>query len=52
MKKEFSATLEQGRITSVLERFTMCVLSADNGKDAIQALMDNPAIDIRPWLHR
>jgi len=33
-------------MTSVLERFKMQVVSAENGKDAIQILMDQPGIDI------
>ncbi|MDB6033152.1 MAG: sensor hybrid histidine kinase, partial [Verrucomicrobiales bacterium] len=33
-------------MTSVLERFKMNVVSAENGKDAIQLLMDNPDVDI------
>ena len=33
-------------MTSVLERFKMRVVSAENGKDAIQILMDQPGIDI------
>jgi len=33
-------------VTSVLERFKMEVLSAENGRDAIQILRDHPGIDI------
>ena len=33
-------------MTSVLERFKMNVISAENGKDAIEMLMDNKDIDI------
>jgi len=33
-------------MTSVLERFKMNVLSAENGKDAIQMLIDNPDTDV------
>src|SRR5438045_1449539 len=33
-------------MTSVLERFKMNVVSAENGKDAIQLLLDNPDVDI------
>jgi CheY-like chemotaxis protein len=33
-------------MTSVLERFKMNVLSAENGRDAIQLLLDNKDIDI------
>jgi HAMP domain-containing protein/signal transduction histidine kinase/CheY-like chemotaxis protein len=33
-------------MTSVLERFKMNVVSAENGKDAIQLLLDNPDVHI------
>src|SRR5205814_2048180 len=33
-------------MTSVLERFKMRVVSAENGKDGIQLLLDNKDIDI------
>jgi CheY-like chemotaxis protein len=33
-------------MTSVLERFKMNVISAENGKDAIEALLENKEIDI------
>jgi CheY-like chemotaxis protein len=33
-------------MTSVLERFKMNVVSAENGKDAIKLLMDQPDINI------
>jgi HAMP domain-containing protein/signal transduction histidine kinase/CheY-like chemotaxis protein len=33
-------------MTSLLERFRMRVLSAENGQDAIQVLLDNPDVDI------
>ena len=33
-------------MTSVLERFKMSVISAENGKDAIQLLIDNQDMDI------
>ena len=33
-------------MTSILERFKMKVLSAENGRDAIQILVQNPDIDI------
>jgi len=33
-------------MTSVLERFKMRVVSAENGKDGIQAMLDQPDIDI------
>jgi len=33
-------------MTSVLERFKMQVVSAENGKDGIQLLMDHPDVDV------
>src|SRR6185369_16178622 len=33
-------------MTSVLERFKMSVISAENGRDAIQMLVDNPDVDV------
>ncbi len=33
-------------MTSVLERFKMQVISAENGKDAIQMLIDSPDVDV------
>jgi HAMP domain-containing protein/signal transduction histidine kinase/DNA-binding response OmpR family regulator len=33
-------------MTSVLERFKMQVISAENGKDAIQMLIDNPDVNV------
>ena len=33
-------------MTSILERFKMRPISAENGKDAIQLLLDNPDIDL------